>query len=46
MSEIVFDTDENIVGRGENAGYQHFLTMFSQVLSIKFIKRQDYEVKV
>ena len=32
MTISVFDRVENIVGKGENAGYQHFLTMFSKVL--------------
>ena len=29
---FVFDRVENIVGKGENAGYQHFL-LFSQIFS-------------
>ena len=29
MMKCFFDTLENIVGKGENAGYQHFL-LFSQ----------------
>ena len=27
MFEFVFDTIENIAGKGENAGYQHFLLL-------------------
>ena len=25
MMKLIFDSAENIVGKGENAGYQHFL---------------------
>ena len=25
MTVFLFDRDENIMGKGENAGYQHFL---------------------
>ena len=38
MMDYVFDRIENIVGKGENAGYQHFL-LFQQCFqkpSIKF----------
>ena len=28
--EAIFDRLENISGKGENAGYQHFLTTFSK----------------
>ena len=31
MKKIVSDSIENIVGKGENAGYQHFL-LFPQCL--------------
>ena len=39
---------ENNVGKGENAGYQHFLlfpTMFSKGLSVEVVKSQDCVVK-
>ena len=32
---------ENIVGKGENAGYQHFLTMFSKDFLFKIVKSRD-----
>ena len=38
MMIYVFDRAENIVGKGENAGYQHFLlfpTMFSKAFFFK-----------
>ena len=45
----VFDrVEENIMGRGENAGYQHFLlfpTMFSNCFFIMVVKNQDCESK-
>ena len=39
---------ENIVGKGENGGYQHFLlfpTMFSKGLFFRVVKRRDCVVK-
>ena len=45
----VFDGAENIVGKGENAGYQHFLlfpTMFSKGLVLRGVKSWDCVVKV
>ena len=48
MMISVFDRVENIVGKGENAGYQHFLlfaTMFSKTLPFKVIKTWDCVVK-
>ena len=39
---------ENIVGKGENAGYQHFLlfhTMFSKGFFLKVIESRNYVVK-
>ena len=39
---------ENIVGKGENAGYQHFLlfpTMFSKGFSLMVTKSLEYVVK-
>ena len=44
MMEVVFDTVENMVGKGENAGYQHFSpfpTMFSKVFYVKVVKTWD-----
>ena len=48
MMIFVFDRVENIVGKGENAGYQHFLlfpTMFSKGLFVKVVKSRDCVVK-
>ena len=35
---------ENIVGKGENAGYQHFLhfPLFSKVVFLRVVKSWDY----
>ena len=44
----VFDRVENIVGKGENAGYQHFLLFpqcFLQFSSTWVFKSQDCVVK-
>ena len=38
MMIFVFDRDENIVGKGENAGYQHFL-LFPQCFHRAFLPR-------
>ena len=42
-----FDSLENMVGKGENAGYQHFLLFLQcfQNLYIRVIKNQDCVVK-
>ena len=48
MMIFVFDRVENIVGKGENAGYQHFLlfpTMFSKCFFLGVVKSPDCEVK-
>ena len=48
MMIFVFDRVENIVGKGENAGYQHFLlfpTMFSKGFFLGVVKSRDCEVK-
>ena len=37
--KFVFGRVENIVGKGENAGYQHFLTMFSKGFFLKVVKK-------
>ena len=45
---ILIDRVENIVGRGENAGYQHFLffpKMFSKGLLPMNVKSRDCVVK-
>ena len=44
----VFERFENIMGKGENAGYQHFLlfSMFSKAISFRVIKSQDCVVKI
>ena len=47
--EIVFDSVENIMGKGENASYQHFLflsTMFSKSLPYYGVKSHDCVLKV
>ena len=40
MIEIVSDLIENIMGKGENTGYQHFLMMFLRGLFLRFLKSQ------
>ena len=35
---FVSDRKENIVGKRENAGYQHFLTMFSKAVFCSAVK--------
>ena len=51
--EVVFDTVDNIVGKGENAGYHHFLwlppfslfpAIFSKLLIFRVVNTQDYVV--
>ena len=41
----VFDMKENIVGKGENAGYQHFLTTFSKDFFLEDIKSRHCVAK-
>ena len=44
----VFDRVENIVGKGENAGYQHFLLFpqcFQKASFLGVVKSQDCVVK-
>ena len=44
----VFDRVENIVGKGENAGYQHFLLFpqcFQKGFLLMFVKSRDCLVK-
>ena len=36
---------ENIVGKGENAGFQHFLTIFSKGFYLRVVKSWDCMVK-
>ena len=46
--EFVFGRVENIVEKGENAGYQHFLFFskcFSKGLFLKVVKSRDCVVK-
>ena len=48
MMKFVLDGVVNTVGKGENAGYQHFLlfsTMFSNLFSVRVIKARDCVVK-
>ena len=48
MMICVTDWVENIVGKGENAGYQHLLlfpTMFSKGLFFGVVKSLDYVLK-
>ena len=46
--EFMLGREENIVRKGENAGYQHFL-LFSKIFSKSFfsrgVKSQDFVVK-
>ena len=44
MMIAVFDREENIVGKGENAGYQHFLLFpqcFPKPTSLGVVKSRD-----
>ena len=44
----VYDRVENIVGKGENAGYQHFLLFpqcFQKVFFLRVVKSRDCAVK-
>ena len=36
---------ENVVGKGENAGYQHFLTVFSKGVFLVVVKSRGCAVK-
>ena len=48
MMIAVFDRGENIVGKGENAGYQHFLLFpqcFPKPTSLGVVKSRDCVVK-
>ena len=47
--KFVLGRIENIVGKGENDGYQHFLlfpSMFSKVFLLRVLKSGDYVVKI
>ena len=46
-TRFVLEMIENIMGKGENAGYQHFLTIFSKgfIKFFKVIESQDCVVK-
>ena len=43
MTIYVFDREENIVGKGENPGYQYFLLfpMFSNGIFLRVVKSRD-----
>ena len=46
--KFVLGSMENIVGKGENAGYQHFPpfpTVFSKIFLLKVVKSRDSVVK-
>ena len=48
MMKTLFHSEENIVGKGENAGclhFFHFPTMFSKAFFIRVVKSQDCLVK-
>ena len=48
MMIYVFDRVENIVGKGENAGYQYFLHFpqcFQKASFLGVVKSRDYLVK-
>ena len=47
MTITVFDRVENAVGKGENAGDQHFLLfpLFSIAFFLRVVKSQDWMVK-
>ena len=40
--EFVLGREENIVGKEENSGYQHFPTMFSKAFFSRGVRSQDY----
>ena len=40
------DRVENTVGKGENAGYQHFLTVFSKAFFLRVVKSRDWVLRV
>ena len=44
MMSSLFDRVENTLGKGENAGYQHFLLfpVFSEAFLFRVIKSRDY----
>ena len=47
MAVFLLDRVENIVEKGENAGYQHFLPFpqcFTKVFFIGVVKSRDYMV--
>ena len=49
MMTSVSDRVENIVGKGESAGYQHFLLFqqcFQKISFFRVVKTQDYVVKL
>ena len=49
MMEIGFDKKENIVGKGENAGYQHFLLFqqcFPKIFFLGGVRSRNRVVKV
>ena len=44
MAKFVFDVADNIAGKGENAGYQHFLLFpqsFQKDYILRVVKRLD-----
>ena len=48
MTIFLFDRVENTVGKGENAGYQHFLLfqhVFSKAFLFRVVKSRDCVVK-
>ena len=47
--KIVFERVENIVGKGENAGYQHILLFpqcFQKASFLKIVNSRDWGVRV
>ena len=48
MARFVFDKVENIAGKEENTGYQHFLLFqqcFQKVSFVRIVNSRDYVVK-
>ena len=47
LNVSIFDREANTIGKGENAGYQHFLLflVFSKAFFFKFVKSRDCVVK-
>ena len=43
MMEFVLDVAENVVERGENTGYQHFLLFFAMFKKAKYVLLKSWD---